>query len=1007
MADNEENLTIRIGQTGAEATGARVKEVTRSVKELQDAMTQGFTVGAKIEGSGSIFDPTTIKSASEAMGEFGTKLTFIERVLAGFAIRAIINEFKELAHTVVDLSDTYTNFQNKIKSVTDSADQANLVQHELFKLAQDTRTPIENVGTAYSRTARAVEDLGKRQSEVLTFTRTLSEAIKVGGSTAIEAKNGMIQLSQGLSLGVLKGQDLRAVIEDIPKVGQLIAKQMGVTLGELRQLGSQGKVTSQAVFDAIVNAAGEMDAAFLKLKPTIAQAWDVLKNKAIEAAGAVQPLMQSLAGGVISLANNFDTLIRTGESVALVLGSALAAKAIPALIEATQTLTVAALENPYVATAAAIVAVTAALIPFADKIRLTAGSVVTLADRWTIFKESMSSFARETVSTTSTALTNMDSGVHVVTKSIDDYNSSMAKTKATGNTWLDSVQDSIDKLTSSPGWKKFENIMMHSALNKTPEEVKAMIAEATPPNRELGAARDRAAAEFNKHQADVNSRFNAFLADNTGTRTAKPVAPPAVKGTTAADLIRELQDTLNVLGTGVLRIKDVAASAPKTFEELMAQQESNARKTVNSGIVRVDPSAPIAMQEQQRQANERARQRASVGKKTPFDQAMSDDHLLAGPEDMAIMKQLESTLDKLGKKNSATKAEVETMRDIIAQQVGIVMGKKEQAMQEAIIAKNIDDQLAEQVKFLENQQKISAELGKSEEKLRQQDAHNLSKRTGATLTSLTPFSGQQAQIKSLQEFIDNPKQIQDVLNATGNTTDTVADSITRARVQIQLLTAEMNPLAQAFSQVADTMTQGFADAIAQSIVLNKNLGEMLNSLLKVVAQQAISGLITAGIGGIANGGTGLIGLINTGAAGDVGQAAGQQAGAARLRAGSQTFASGGYTGNYGTNTPVGIVHGQEGVLNAGAMRNLGKANLDAMNAGYSPQGNGGAKVIINNNAPAVDVSASVNQSGHIEVLIQKKIAEMAPNVIASQISQSNSPVSKSLSRHIDANRRNV
>lgn len=926
----EENLTIKIGQTGAEVAGTKIKEVTRSVKELQDAMTKGFTVGARVSGSGSIFDPTVIKSSGEAMKDAGraakeaggnfqdaaSALTFFQKV---FVAREIV----KFTEAIEDLSDTFTNLQNKMKVLSENEGAGGSVESRMraiLDIAEKTGQPLDAVSTGFFRISEATKEMGANTAQVSRVMLTLNEAMAVSGATSVEAKNGMIQLTQGLSLGVVKGQDLRAVISDIPTIGRLIADHFKVSIGVLRDMASQGKVTATEVMQALLEGSEQMDTKFGKMGETFERAWNTFKTKGIDAFAPILEATNGFTTAIDRLGDMFDGMF----IIVKFMGQGL------------------------------------------DQF------IQNFKDFWQWILDKQN------------ALKNFDPVSHTsgVAKSI-------SKRSFTVDEMGNPIEDTSGSASNANGFdpQKFA-LLMHQgqvAQGKVPTGD----ANGPTPITPVLNYWEKVWAEFDKEQQKLVDLRNKQRAENNGDLNAplKSLAPPTkVRGNTAADLIRELQDGLDVLQTGVLQIRSLTGTTAENMAAITKPSDLSEKF-------------------------------GTSGKKTKFGTEIGNPFALAGPEDVAIMKQLETTLDKLGKDNKASPQQVEAMRDIIAQQVGIVSGKKEQAAQEAIITKNLQDQVAEQVKLIDAQQQLTQ--------------------------SLVPFAAQKERIAALEKLLSSPEDIQqnhDDLVAMGKPAENVSDTITQARIEIQLLTAEMNPLADAFKQVSSTMVQGFADAIAQAIVLNKNLGELLNSLVKVVAQQAIAGLITAGIGGVANGGTGLIGLINGNVFGE-GADAGQASGAAGLFAGTSVqpgqssgsigafltkggaaenpaldsatqdaitgFASGGYTGNYGTNTPVGIVHGQEGVLNAGAMRNLGKANLDAMNAGYSPSGNGGTKVIINNNAPAVDVSASVNQSGHIEVLIQKKIAEMAPNVIASQISQSNSPVSKSLSRHIDANRRNV
>ncbi len=185
------------------------------------------------------------------------------------------------------LADQFTNIQNRIRTVTTSQEQLNQVTEELFAISNRTRSSFEGTAEIYARVALAAKDLGISQQQVLHFTESLNQAILLGGSSASEAQAGMIQLSQGLASGALRGDELRSVLEQLPVVSDVIAKSLGVTRGELRIMGQEGKITANVVLKAFEEARGELSDRFGKAVPTVGQAIQVLKNDVLELVGGV------------------------------------------------------------------------------------------------------------------------------------------------------------------------------------------------------------------------------------------------------------------------------------------------------------------------------------------------------------------------------------------------------------------------------------------------------------------------------------------------------------------------------------------------------------------------------------------------------------------------------------------------------------------------------------------------------------------------------------------------
>ena len=190
-------------------------------------------------------------------------------VLGGtFAIRSLTRQF-----------DILTNYENRLRLTAKSAKNLEEVQAKLFEVANKSRSSFESVAEIYSRTALSVKDLGISQKETLEFTERLAKATIISGASAREAHAALIQLGQGMASNTLRGDELRSVLEQLPYVADIIAKHLGITRGELRQFGKEGKISAQTVLDAFREAGAEIDQLFANTIPTIGQAITIFGNK--------------------------------------------------------------------------------------------------------------------------------------------------------------------------------------------------------------------------------------------------------------------------------------------------------------------------------------------------------------------------------------------------------------------------------------------------------------------------------------------------------------------------------------------------------------------------------------------------------------------------------------------------------------------------------------------------------------------------------------------------------
>ena len=178
---------------------------------------------------------------------------------------------------VIGLSDEFINLENRLKTVTGSTEELNSVMDRLYNVSQETRSSFDATSRLYQRVALAGRQFGATTEQNVRFTELLNKATIISGASTTEASAALIQLSQGMAKGSLNGDELRSVLEQLPIVGDAIAKKMNVTRGELRALGAENRITSKIVYEAVL-AMDEWDQMFSKLGATVGQALNVLRN---------------------------------------------------------------------------------------------------------------------------------------------------------------------------------------------------------------------------------------------------------------------------------------------------------------------------------------------------------------------------------------------------------------------------------------------------------------------------------------------------------------------------------------------------------------------------------------------------------------------------------------------------------------------------------------------------------------------------------------------------------
>lgn len=277
---------------------------------------------------------------------------------------------------LLQVADAFTNLQNRIRLVTNGVQELNTVTDELLGISNRTRSAFTTNAELFNRLALSTRELGTSQKELLQFTESLNQAIIISGASSTEAAAGLLQLSQGLASGALRGDELRSVLEQLPTVADVIAKQMGVTRGQLRQLGQDGAITADIILKAFAAAREELAGKFARTTMTVGQAVQVLKNQVTVFIGRLNEgtgVTQFLNRVLISLATNIDTVAR-------VVGAAGLTAALFLSISAMKTFIALLAANPLGLLVVGLTMAISLLATFSDKLKLSNDRVSTLAD---------------------------------------------------------------------------------------------------------------------------------------------------------------------------------------------------------------------------------------------------------------------------------------------------------------------------------------------------------------------------------------------------------------------------------------------------------------------------------------------------------------------------------------------------------------------------------------------------------------------------------------------------
>ena len=202
---------------------------------------------------------------------------------------------------LVNTSDQLTSINARLRLMTGSAEAAAAAQEEIYQAAMRSRGAYADMADFVSQLGTVAGNAFTGTDELIAFAEQIQKQMAISGASGASAQAALVQLTQGLASGTLRGEELNSVLEQTPMIAQTIAEYLGVTTGEMRELASEGKVTAEVVKNAMLGAAEETNAQFEQMPMTWAQVWTMFQNVAIQ---ALDPVLDAISW----LANHLEEL---------------------------------------------------------------------------------------------------------------------------------------------------------------------------------------------------------------------------------------------------------------------------------------------------------------------------------------------------------------------------------------------------------------------------------------------------------------------------------------------------------------------------------------------------------------------------------------------------------------------------------------------------------------------------------------------------------------------------
>lgn len=264
-------LSARL-QAGSSATAAQRKEIG--------------------ELAGKLYDLKQAQNQT-AKSSVGLK-TGLSAIASAIAVSQVVDYGKRF----LEAADAMSQMQARIERLTGSAAAATQTMQGLMRISSATGGSLQDTAKLWEILSTALRDTGATNGQIIQLTETLQKIGRIGGSSSEEMANALRQFGQSISSGTIRAEEFNSILEQMPELARQIAAGMGVSIGELRQLMLDGKLTAEDALNAIQKQTGSVNAEFEKLPRTLSQANTALTNSFLSMIDSVNQATGASSGMV-------------------------------------------------------------------------------------------------------------------------------------------------------------------------------------------------------------------------------------------------------------------------------------------------------------------------------------------------------------------------------------------------------------------------------------------------------------------------------------------------------------------------------------------------------------------------------------------------------------------------------------------------------------------------------------------------------------------------------------
>lgn len=337
-----------------------VDGMTAPLRSIHRAMNLALNSFESMQtASGRAVDTRSFQTAREELARMGAQLEEVENQTrrTGGAAESMKSKFMHAAAAVgaalsikniIGLADAMTQTEARLNLITGDLEKTAALQDQIMASANRSRASYQSTADAVAKMGIMAKDAFNNTDELVAFTELINKQFTIAGASVAGQEAAMMQLTQAMASGVLRGEELNSIFEQAPTIIQTIADHLGVSVGEIRAMAAEGQITAQVVKDAMLSSADEINAQFSAMPYTFSQVWTMMQNILLEAFG---PLIQVIGAGAQWIYENWaaiePVLVGVATAVAILTAAYLVHTAATWLqVEANRALIISLLSNP-------------------------------------------------------------------------------------------------------------------------------------------------------------------------------------------------------------------------------------------------------------------------------------------------------------------------------------------------------------------------------------------------------------------------------------------------------------------------------------------------------------------------------------------------------------------------------------------------------------------------------------------------------------------------------------